>query len=745
MLKDLQPTYYRLLAEWVRAADPEFHTHPTEPKLGYYGTGFRHWGYQTVANFANGYTALANGPDDAIALSGRSRDELQERALAGLRFVLRTHSSGDLPGRDGTKWGTDWISGNLLLRAIEAIEGLRPLFEPEDEQRLRALIEAEAEYLINAKVVCNRWPEKKELGRTNAEANAWNGSVLLHSLIYLPNHPRTKVWREGACRYFINTLSVPQDEHDDRVVDGRPISEWFVGPNLHPNYAFEHHGFVHYGYMAISLEELLYTWAQCRRHGFTPPESLFHHWEPVWDAIKRGYVRPGRLGYLAGEDWPRYVYCQAYFLSMLPGLHQYFNDPDARLMEEETLETVLFEQAANADGHFCAKRMVRLQQSDPVSFYRVESDFPGFIARSLAYYATDEKKPLVEASTPAAFESNVSGHYYEPDARFIVHRSPTRLASFSWAASKYREVQGTISPPGGGHLLEWEDNLAGNFSLVGFGPRRRVVEHHIAPFEGGFLTTGTTHDHVATYYANHKQYGLKRKLCAVALPDGHSLLWLSRVTTLQDLEVVEQRGLSFQLANDVFNGHVRRLHTPDNVLWIEGLGTETDVVDTGSTWVWLEEGLVLAGLGGGDTIHVLTPSQRNAPFTSLLYDTVCYPYAKVSRRVVEGGCVEQAAALLVTQPERPTENPSAWGTPIPVTVHGSEDANGVTFGVAAWSVRGRDGKRYGVVFNGGDADVTADVALEPAGAQVLAGPAVSGTGHTRVSLAAGSAVVLQLR
>ncbi|HHW08641.1 MAG TPA: hypothetical protein GXX29_01560, partial [Firmicutes bacterium] len=420
--------YLALLARWVKAAERDYHPLDGTPDLGYYGTAYRHWGHQSIANYASAYATLATlASDDIIAISGVSRDFLYERALAALRYFLRLHTTGDLVSQDGTKWGTDWISGNLFLRGVAAIDALWDKFTDEDKQRVEKMVEAEAEHLMKQPIICNRWPERPELGRTNAEANSWNGSMLLHAIIYLPDHARKAAWWEQACRYFINTLSVPQDAEDQRLVDGRPIAEWHVGANLHPNFGFEHHGFLHFGYMVISLEELVFTWAQCRRHRLAPPQSLFHHWQEVWQVIKHSYISPGRLGYLAGEDWSRYLYCQAYFISMLPGLQKRLGDADARFMELELFDNVKLEQTANGDGSFCAKRLAALAAKDPVAFYRFESDYPGFFARAAVYYTLQDEGKLPAPPAPAEFEQHLAGIYQEPDAKFISQRTPTRL------------------------------------------------------------------------------------------------------------------------------------------------------------------------------------------------------------------------------------------------------------------------------------------------------------------------------
>ena len=68
----------------------------------------------------------------------------------------------------------------------------------------------------------------------------------------LPAHPRAAAWQEKAIEYMINTLSVPQDAQEQRLVDGRPVSEWFAGANLQPDFTLENHNIFHPSYVACS-------------------------------------------------------------------------------------------------------------------------------------------------------------------------------------------------------------------------------------------------------------------------------------------------------------------------------------------------------------------------------------------------------------------------------------------------------------------------------------------------------------
>ncbi len=59
-----------------------------------------------------------------------------------------------------------------------------------------------------------------------------------------PAHPHAAAWNEKGIEYMMNTLSVPQDALDNTLVDGRPVSEWFVGANLNPDFTLENHNYL---------------------------------------------------------------------------------------------------------------------------------------------------------------------------------------------------------------------------------------------------------------------------------------------------------------------------------------------------------------------------------------------------------------------------------------------------------------------------------------------------------------------
>mgnify|MGYP000964282432 CR=1 FL=1 len=72
------------------------------------------------------------------------------------------------------------------------------------------------------------------------------------------------------------------------------------------------------------------------------------------------------------------------------------------------------------------------------------------------------------ASSESDYETSVAGGWCEPLYGAVMHRCPTRLASFVWPACDVRQnvSMGLCTPPGDGHLVEWVRNLAGRVEFV---------------------------------------------------------------------------------------------------------------------------------------------------------------------------------------------------------------------------------------------------------------------------------------
>ena len=158
-----------------------------------------------------------------------------------------------------------------------------------------------------------------------------------------------------------------------------------------------------------------------------------------------------------------------------------------------------------------------LIESSPYYYTRLESDRACVLGMAAAYLRQNEPSRVVdrEGEPPAiavagdAFERSVAGSWCEPEHGAVLHRCPSRLASFAWRA--HGLAQGMCQPPDDGHLAEWDRNLGGLVEAVHHvydnkknehlfyphlvmkppPPHRRLMECQVDTFDGGFLTYGS--------------------------------------------------------------------------------------------------------------------------------------------------------------------------------------------------------------------------------------------------------------
>ncbi|NLD74450.1 MAG: hypothetical protein GX649_17250, partial [Chloroflexi bacterium] len=146
------------IARWFPYAETYWYPIPGHPGLGCYGTGYDHnWGIQTNLKYVGAMAAIAVlGPDAGV--SPDLAERALERALAALRFDLRTHLTGDLARLDGRQWGHGWITGLGIERAMFGAYLLDPHLADEDRAMVRNVLTSEADWLLTEyEVVGDPW------------------------------------------------------------------------------------------------------------------------------------------------------------------------------------------------------------------------------------------------------------------------------------------------------------------------------------------------------------------------------------------------------------------------------------------------------------------------------------------------------------------------------------------------------------------------------------------------------------
>ncbi len=703
-----------LLARWARGAEKHWYDLPQTSEgqpLGCYGTGYNSWGVQTNQKYAGAMAALAC---KGGKLPGIDRKWALERALAALRFSLESHLTGKGSCTDGTRWGHTWISALGIERMMYGVYLLEPHLTDRDRSALSRVLVSEASWIADCMrrgkhrgIVAGAWNDS---GMNVPESNLWNGALLWRTAAMYPQHRRAPRWREKAHQYLINAVSVPADGSDSTPLAGRPIRERFVGPNFFPNLALDHHGYLNVGYMVICMSNAAMLHFDLKSQGLPRPETLDHHQSDLWSTVRRMIFWDGRLARIGGDSRVRYAYCQEYLLPSLLYAADRWQDPFALTLAERQIRLISREQAANQDGSFYGERLSLLHEENPYYFTRLESDRACALGTALAWNDIVECRSATKDLNQ--FEDAVAGTWCEPEHGAVLHRSRTRLASFSWRA--HGLTQGMCQPPQKGHLAEWQQNLTGVIRFVGDDGtvtggqtrQRQLVCHTITNFEGGFATCGAVLEGMrlcipegwkGTESALHQ-------IAFVALPDAHTVIGMELCRTAnRRTYVAEVKGLHLNVPNDVYNGRSRAISTEGEKSTLVAPPKRDEVLNLHSRWVNIDGCLGVVGLFGAEQIQVSRSiNRRGGRYGSLFVEEICWPCLIGTRAVdPETLILDSGWAVLSGASPRCTRS---WASANPSPI-----IDVAPPALRAVHIKGLDGNRYLIAANFGS--VPAELSL----------------------------------
>ncbi|MBN2583321.1 MAG: hypothetical protein JXL80_09640, partial [Planctomycetes bacterium] len=462
----------------------------------------------------------------------------------------------------------------------------------------------------------------------------------------------------------------------------------------------------------------------------------------------------GRLARIGGDSRQRYCYCQDYLLPTLVLAADVWNDPLAPHLEAGQLELIAREQAANGDGSFLSQRLGHIGTMSPYYYTRLESDKAVCLSMAAMWRRLRGELPAAARSPKAAeLELQVAGSWEEPEHACLMHRSPTRLVSWSWRACEF--PQGLCLPPDDGTLAEWSECLAGRVTPLGEqthpGDGRskhtivRTMQHS---FEGGFVTSGTTTDgaEVVMMEGYRAKDLVEHHLAFAALPDGHTALRIELACNgPQRTYLANVRGLKLNIQNDLMNGGRRTCHAASgsHVLKMELDGIER-IESLASLWTNVEGRIGVVVGYGSEALVVYRPGRRTAGYTgSLHYDELCTEARLGPFDIAAGAIVLDNGCAIIASVDAETTRTCAESRAVVRAACSQPQARAL---VAA----GRDGRTYLLAANFAREDATVTVTL-PAG--VAATSAVDLADARRlgvkdsslaVELAAGEARLLRL-
>lgn len=598
--------------------------------IGFYGTGYNHWGVQTNQKYLAAMAMLGHRTGDKHATS---------RAMAALRFSLRSHvSAKDQPDSiacmDNTYWGCTWISALGVERMMFAVHALEPHLTDHDKRALKRMLTAEAnwqhEHHHRGKhhgVTADKW---NHTGKNNPESNIWNGALLWRTAVMYPQHPQAHHWRDKAESFLFNGISIDADTDHPR----------YVGSNFFPNFALDHHGYLNVGYMVICTSNAAFLHFDLKQKSLLRPEHLDHHQADLWQVIRTMLFDDARLARIGGDSRLRYTYCQEYLLPALLYAADRFNDHDALELVGQQIKLIQTEAAFAGDGSFYGRRLATLAVASPYYYTRLEADRACALASVLAYEPLVGKhEPAETGLTPDTTKQQPPAikmltAWDEPDHGAILHRDKHRFASFAWRANGY--TQGMCLPPSRSDLAEWSCNLAGRVRFVGDpgtftggqSPHRKLIDHHQQAFQGGFITTGSitegmnlsipeglTLNDIATHH-----------LCFAALPDGHTVVGLQLVRMNEcRAHACEIKGMHLNVPNDLYNSMSRTLQTEQGQQIFQSPARLNQLLNLNSRWACIDQTIGVVGLYGATSLSLdRSTSRRGGAYQSLHVDQLCW-------------------------------------------------------------------------------------------------------------------------
>lgn len=549
--------YADLLARWVDFSQRHLYRCPENEDLICYGPGFHtNWGIQTHAKATSAFAVVACLEEIDLSSISISREELIKTTLSMIRYMLRTHLTGDTDCTNGGKWGHSWIYALSVERVFHAFELFEDYMSDEDKTRLRVMMLSESDYLLDnytivAGLVDDNMPE----------SNIWNGAILYRTAVLYPDAPNANRYMEKAYQFFANGISAEADENSDEIVGGKRIGDLFVGANMFDSFACNHHKYLNIGYMYICISNIAMLHFFLKSRNVEPHPMIYHNLAPLWRLVRATTFDDGRLFRIGGDSRARYSYCQDYALPSWLLIEDAFGE-DCTMLEDGWLKLLEKEADANGDGSFLSARFGCHESRSPLYYTRLESDRANAISMALYWHKKYSLRPEKAPDTLARWEDTYHGSAFSMEEN--------RLASFTWRACEL--PQALIVPKDDSTLAEWRHNLTGYVCGLGLYNNNEPEEFSVSSFKGGFLTSGSAISFSDQFLSegHGKEYLAKNRIAFAALPDAATVLCLQRAKTHLRAFITESAGVFWNVPNDIFNGNLRHIKSENGDLICKG-------------------------------------------------------------------------------------------------------------------------------------------------------------------------------
>ncbi|MBM3242402.1 T9SS type A sorting domain-containing protein [Candidatus Poribacteria bacterium] len=634
--------YIAFLSHFPKYAEQVWHgSYQGDEQLGYFGQGVHdHNQVRVLSNCIFMYALLAT--DDAYdeAISGVSREELLAHALSALRYFTATHVTGWLNCVDGRKWGKqpgEWVTSWNISKGVAGARLIWNELTGAEKAALRRVVAYEANYHLTHPAY------SKEYEVSYSTPNAINAEGLTAAVVLYPEHPNAEKWLQKAKELFMNSLSVAADATDSTVVDGRRVQNWVYTVNVHPDFTIENHGGYQFDYCVVPLHSLAWAYYALLSHGQPVPESFFHHVADVWNTAKRTFLYQGRFAYLHGQDWARHVYGLYFIMPALVMFQHEWQDSDARLVEILRFNALAWEQGQNWDGGVFSGRLYYQQNGWPLIY-----DTDCYANLGLAYLL-HQRAPLISPTPMDVFQTRMQGCVISKPIEAVYGRSNSAFISFSWRALSGQHPL-ALFVPGDDYIVEWRaGNVVGDLTVAGRDMDTVSSVHNEEVVDDGFVTTGQMQ-----VGRNAGGYGVDRYISFAGLPGDSAAIILDYAVAKEDIVVSEQRGLSYYLPNDIFNGNYRNLYWQGGQMRLSGWGAGREYIPISSRWLNIDDKLGIISVLDNYHFTVQDEYYRH-PWYGELHEQIHYPLIRNPQYFSSGDVIREVCFLLTEGNRETTE------------------------------------------------------------------------------------------
>lgn len=464
--------YYDRVQRYAEILAAQAEPVPSVPGAIRYNSGGARNG--CYAALINAYIAEIVPPADCV--NEKTRARARQIAVDGLRYLGQGHVAGSgvystEDDEEGVAWGGRWQSALYAHAMGLAAWILWPRLPGDVKVGVARVLEYEADRFTHI-------PPKGNLsGDTKAEENAWNAMAISVACNMMPGHPRNARWCEAAKSYLYNTLSIEADaKNTGPADDGRTVRDWVKTVNMHPDSTLENHGLAHIGYMKTTLAEMMCANVPYLLAAQEVPRAGRHRLPEVFDVLVRCMAWDGTPIYFGGNDWA--LFHQQASDSVIYALVALLQQDRRAATVEQVISDHLARRQQLEEGFLDVRHDITYTSQCCVRL----------ISAYLAHMVLGDRMP--EPLTLEEFDRQVTGVMLLPAGRAVIHRTPTKLVSFTWGAQRMG-----VAMPHGGNWVVWPHFSSSLGEINGRGPSESAgarlvrLNHDVQP--QSFTVAGT--------------------------------------------------------------------------------------------------------------------------------------------------------------------------------------------------------------------------------------------------------------